>query len=141
MRALMSARFSVTSTNVTLAASSAGSVDHFWMKTRTARSSALDLAGRLGDQRLGVRQDHGDAERRLAVDDLLQEASRAARRTPPARAAALARSSVPCTLSITATASVKCLCDFAGVEDRAVGALVLDHDVALAEDPVGEEPA
>jgi len=42
MRVLRSARFSVTRTNDTFAASSAGSVAHFWTNTRTARSSALN---------------------------------------------------------------------------------------------------
>ena len=47
--------------------------------------------------------------------------------------------SVPWIASTTATASVKCLCDSRRVEDRAVGALVFDHHVALAEHPVGQE--
>ena len=47
---------------------------------------------------------------------------------------------VPCTASTVSTVVHEVLVRIAGVEDRAVRALVLDDDVALPEHPLAEEP-
>ena len=110
MRELMSARFSVISTNVTLADNSDGSVAHFWMKTRTARSSALDSPA---DSGISVSTYGRITATPSGVSRWMtcfRNESSSEKNTAGSRGSDRARS-VPCTASTTATASLKCWCD------------------------------
>ena len=96
------------------------------------------LARRLGHQRLGIGQQHGHAERRLPVHGLLQErVEQGAERHRLARQRLGEAGAVHAVDDRDGVGEVAV--GFAGQERGAVGALVLDHHFALAEDPLGQE--
>ena len=125
-------------TNVTFAASSAGSVAHFWMNTRTARSSAPASPA---DSGISVSA-YG---KRMATPSgsglfiaCFSTASSSAQNITGSRGTAVANV-VPVDGVDDGRRVDEVLVRVARVKDHAIRALKLDHDVALPEDPVGEE--
>ena len=137
-RELTSARFSVMSTNVTLAASSAGSVDHFWMNTRTARSSALDSPADSGISVSAYGNTTATPSAGCRCTTCLRNESSRAQNATGSRGNDTREARAVHRVDDGHRVG-EVLVRLARVEDRAVRALVLDHDVALPEHPVGEK--